>query len=172
MQISARMHAGRVSARYMSSAGESERESTTRREGRVRESWKCKPRKTPVVWFSQRGTRRRNALGGSVMQAPSNYLQPYQEELGWREISAASYWAQIKPDKYISVMITNAEPYTTLISDKPQPLLIFQGNHIATAGFKCPWWRPWCMKWLPWVLMCIDLIYTDAHIIAVWMAVL
>lgn len=57
------------------------KESTMRREGGVRESSKYKPRKTPVVWFSQ-SSRRRNALGCSVMHAPSNYLQPYQEELG------------------------------------------------------------------------------------------
>lgn len=31
-------------------------------------------------------------------------------------------------------MITNTEPYTMLISDKPQPLLIFQSNYIAEKG--------------------------------------
>lgn len=80
------------------------------RTGRVRESCKYKPRKTPVVWFGQ--SRRRNALGCSVMQAPSNYLQPYQEEQRLEGDHRATYWARIKPDKYISVMITNTEPYT------------------------------------------------------------
>lgn len=111
------------------------KECTMRWGGRVRESSKYKTRKTPVVWFSRSSSRRRNALGCSVVHAPSNY--PSTLSGGARLVGdqRATCCFQIKLDTYISVMITNMEPYTTLISNKPQPLLIFQSNCIVTKGF-------------------------------------
>lgn len=142
------------------------KDSSMRRKGEVRASCKHAPRKAPVVWFG-RSKRGRDALGCVVMQAPGNYLQPYREALGYTELSLQKHQAQIKPDKYISVIITKTELYTMLIRDKNPSTAYFSEQLHCSKRFKCPWWQPWGTEWLDWVLMCADLIYTETHIIAV-----
>lgn len=66
-------------------------------------------------------------------------------------------------------MTTNAEPYTTLIGNKAQPLLIFQSNYIATKGFSVL--DSSCDAWSDYLgFLCALTSFVQTHIIAMWMA--
>lgn len=107
-----------------------------RREGKSQGVLQTQAEENPCCLGSVRAEEEEMPLAAQSRRPPRNYLQPYQEEQGAgnREISQRHTELKSSSDKYISVMITNTEPYTTPISDKPQPLLILQSNYIAEKG--------------------------------------